>query len=115
MTTISDGAAALADTLGQGGVKATTDPGEAATNRPCLLVLPPVLDYSQGTHTAPVVTWRIAALAKQDRANLAALTELADLIDAATSVLRHIERAEPTTYALAPDKRVPAYVLTITA
>lgn len=115
MTTISDGARHLAEAINDGGqASAYTDPGKAAANRPCVLIAPPSLDWTEGTFVAPGVTWRLICLTRHDTATLAALDELADLIDACTDALPAIDRAEPSSYALTATARVPAYVLTLT-
>ena len=45
-------------------VMATVDPLEAGNNRPCLLVVPPAVDYAGGTFDTPNLECRVIALAR---------------------------------------------------
>lgn len=90
-------------------VRATHDPAKAETNRPCVLVTPPSIDYSARTNT-----WSIALLSSKPTGSLAALAELDELLQAVLPVL-DVETANPASYALTPETgTVPAYVLRIT-
>jgi hypothetical protein len=96
--------------LAAGDVSVTADPAEAETNRPCVLVAPPTLDYATRT-----LTHRLIVLAGHDDPTLDAFAQLADLVDTVDAVLP-VERAEPTTYPLTQSSgAVPAYLLTVTA
>lgn len=95
-------------------VRAYTDPAQAATNRPCLLLAPPVIDYAAGTATRALVEWQLLALTSQPAGNAHALAEFVDLIDAARTV-HPIERCTPGAYQLAPGADpIPCYSLTFT-
>lgn len=91
------------------GVVATTDPARADTNRPCVLIAPPTMDYSARTNTWPVVL-----LSSKANGSLAALRELDELLQLVAPVL-NVESATPASYALTPEVgTVPAYVLRVT-
>lgn len=90
-------------------VRATHDPAVADANRPCVLVGPPRIDYTELTNS-----WVLYALASQPYGSLAALAELDALVQAVAAQLP-VERAEPVTYALRPGANpVPAYALYVT-
>jgi hypothetical protein len=91
---------------------ATLDPIEAGNNRPCLLVVPPAVDYAGGTFDTPNMECRIMALARSSLFGLDAVDEIAELLDHAGPLLPELQRAEPTLYRLTPETLVPAYVLT---
>lgn len=96
----------------EGGVLATIDPVEAGNNRPCLLVVPPVVDYLGGTMDTPNHQVRVMALARSSHWGTDALDETAALLDHAEQILDELARAEPTLYRLTPEQTIPAYVLT---
>lgn len=106
---ILDDAAELESLLTDAEHLATTDPGEAISNRPCYLITPPAVDYPTKT-----VTWRVVALSSQQVGGLAAMVELEELVDHAATVLP-LDAAEPATYPLSADyPNVPSYVLRFT-
>lgn len=112
MTTLLEDAQAQADALNnaQDHFAAYTDPAEAAADRPCWLIGPPVLDG--GTLGGAVgIRRRIVALSGYDAGNAAALDELQALIAIADRVLG-IDRADPTYYQLTDGPRIAAYQLT---
>lgn len=99
----------LRDQLLAADVPATIDPAWASTNRPCVLVTPPAIDW-----TARSLTWRLAALSAHGTGSLAALVELGDLIERVADVL-DVEGADPASYALTPETgTVPAYLIRVT-
>lgn len=90
-------------------VRATHDPAVANTNRPCVLVAPPTIDYARRTNT-----WSVVLLASKPTGSLAALAELDQLLQAVVPVL-DVETATPASYALTPETgTTPAYVLRVT-
>lgn len=91
---------------------ATTDPARAANNRPCFLVVPPVLDYAGGTMTTPETEVRVMVLSGQGRWGVDVLAELGPLVTLAGERLQLLQRAEPGTYRLSESQTVPCYVLT---
>lgn len=93
-------------------VLATVDPLEAANNRPCLLVVPPAVDYAGGTFETPNMECRVMALARSSLFGIDAVDEITALLDHAGPLLPELQRAEPTLYRLTPETQVPAYVLT---
>jgi hypothetical protein len=93
-------------------ILATLDPVEAHNNRPCLLVVPPTVDYTGGTFTSPNHECRVMALARSSVFGLDAVDEIAALLDHAETLMPDLQRAEPTLYRLTPETQVPAYVLT---
>lgn len=111
MGSIVAATAELADRLSAAGVRATNDPARAAVIRPCVLVIPPVIDYSAGENI-----YRLTCLASKQPGSLAALAELDQLVQALQAVPGvHPETAEPAAYLLAADlPAVPAYLVTIT-
>lgn len=109
MGSIVTAAEQLAQRLVAAGIPATHDPARAATNRPCVLVPPPSIDY-----TAKANTWRLAALASHPGGTLDALRQLDELVVAVTELL-DVETAEPGSYVLhGGAEPVPAYVLRLT-
>lgn len=99
----------LRDQLDAAGIPASTDPSWASTNRPCVLVTPPAIDWTTRT-----LTWRLAALSAHAAGSLAALVELGDLIERTADVL-DVEAADPASYALTPETgTVPAYLIRVT-
>jgi len=99
---------ALVDQLVDAGIVATADPSVAAANRPCVLVTPPAIDYTQRTDT-----WRLAALSSHPAGTLAAVDELDQLLDQVEPVL-YVEAADPASYALTAGTVVPAYLIRVT-
>jgi hypothetical protein len=93
-------------------ILATSDPIEASNNRPCLLVVPPAVDYAGGTFDTPNMECRVMALAASSVFGETAVDEIAALLDHAGPLLPELQRAEPTLYRLTPETLVPAYVLT---
>lgn len=109
MGSILAAAEQLASTLTAAGITATTDPSKADTNRPCVLIAPPTMDYRARTNTWPVVL-----LSSRPTGSLAALRELDQLLQAVAPVL-DVETATPASYALTPEAgTVPAYLLRVT-
>lgn len=112
MPTLGQRAQAIVDLVkSDGGPFATTDPQEAASNRPCVLVGPPDLDFTAGTYAGPLTGWRLVALSAQALGTVEALDELERLVEAVLDVLP-IETARPGRYPLGSDI-VPAYVITL--
>ena len=109
-------AKALADLLdAHPQTKAYHDPAKALANRPCLLVLPPTVDHTEGSFTGPEVTWRIAAVSSFGALTLDALKEIQKLLEAAREVL-DVERETPARYTFGPDGKnvAAAYLCTHT-
>lgn len=100
-------------TVEDSGVLATMDPIEAANNRPCLLIAPPVLDYLAGTFETSAAQLRIFAIAGSSRWGLDAVDQLSTLLDHAEGQLEELQRAEPTLYRITESQQAPAYVLTL--
>ena len=99
---------ALADQLDGDGITATADPSVAASNRPCLLVTPPTVDYSQLTNT-----WHVMALSRHPAGTLDAVDELEPLVERARERL-HVEHLKPVQYPLTPETgTVPALALRV--
>lgn len=99
----------LVTLLRDGDIRATADPAQAETNRPCVLVAPPTLNLP-----ARAVEHRLFALTSHPAGTTAALAQLDVLVTAVVELLP-VERAEPTSYALTPaSDPVPAYLLTLT-
>lgn len=94
--------------LTDAGMTATDDPAEAVTNRPCVLVAPPTIDY-----TTREVTHRIVALSSHAAGTLAAVHQLDQLVDAVAQAL-DVERATPIGYPMGDAGVVPAYLITTT-
>lgn len=90
------------------GVAAFLDPAKANTNRPCVLVAPPGVDY-----TTRAVTHRIVALSSHPAGTFAAMAQLDELVADVEAVL-HVESAEPISYPLTPADLVPAYLIRTT-
>lgn len=89
-------------------VRAFTDPGEALSNRPCVLLTPPATDYVNR-----VRTWQVKLLAADEGRGLGTWEELEDLEAAVVTVLP-VEASSPGTYALSTDKTpIPCHVLTV--
>lgn len=109
MGSLVDAAQQLAQQLAGAGIKATHDPAKAATQRPCVLVPPPAVDYVRRTNT-----WRLALLAGQPAGTLAALRQLDELLTAVVDQLP-VEAADPGSYVLSADlPAVPAYIVRMT-
>ena len=115
MGSIVTDAQALADKITQGtaepgpAVFATVDPAAAATNRPCVLVAPPTMDYSQLTNV-----WPIVLLSSHPIGSLDALVQLDQLLQAVVPILS-VESAQPTAYQLTPETGpTPAYLIRVT-
>lgn len=101
--------AELINTATEGDVFATVDPAEANTNRPCVLIAPPTMDYSARTNTWPVVL-----LSSHPTGSLDALAQLDQLLQAVAPVL-NVETATPSSYLLTPELgAVPAYMVRVT-
>lgn len=111
MASIVDSAEALATAL-DGDWVATIDPLEAANNRPCFLVTPPVLDYAGGTMTEPDGECRIQVLSSLSTWNADTLRELEPLVEHAASCLPLLQRAEAGIARLGESQTAPCYVLT---
>lgn len=96
---------------GQNGVRAYVDPSKAWGNRPCLLVAPPTIDWTEGAMGgAAGVEWRVLALSRYAAGELDAVAELSVLVNAANEVLE-LERATPARYSPnAKNEPVAAYV-----
>lgn len=94
--------------LDTAGVAAFLDPAVANTNRPCVLVAPPSVDYSTRE-----VTHRIVALSSHPAGTFAALAQLDELVAQVEDVL-HVEEATPISYPLTPLDLVPAYLIRTT-
>lgn len=90
------------------GLFATLDPAAAVTNRPCVLVAPPTIDY-----TTREVTHRIVALSSHAAGTLAAVEQLDELVALVEDVL-NVERAEPIGYPMGEAGVVPAYLIRTT-
>jgi hypothetical protein len=116
VTTFVDEMKAIAAAIRTETVFATADPQEAASNRPCVLVAPPRLDYAGGTFPGrPIVTYTVVCLSSSASGDAGALEEFPPLIDAVTAAVPQVETATPSAYQLATDKpQVPAYLLTFT-
>lgn len=108
--------ASLVQRLNGAGVLATSDPVEAANNRPCLLVVPPTVDYAVGTYTEPELQHRVIALSGHPLWNLDSATDLDALLEHAAPLLPELQRAEPSLYQLnrTDGQQIPCYVLTLT-
>jgi hypothetical protein len=102
---------ALEAELKAAGVRATVDPREAATNRPCVLIAPPTVNYQTAA-----TTHRLLCLSGHDNPDLEGLEQLDALVAEVVAALAgFVERAEPTAYALgASSPSVPAYLITVT-
>lgn len=112
MGSIVEHAAGLAELLNAAGIKATHDPARAAALGVCVLVPPPVIDYSARTNV-----YRLACLTDKPAGSLAALVDLDGLVQQLADHPGAIypERAEPASYVLAVgEKPRPAYIVTIT-
>lgn len=109
MTLIREKQAALVEALNGAGVPATDDPTRAGVTRPCVLVGPPTLNYTDRS-----TTWRLVALSSQPAGTLAALEQLAELVEDVAELLP-VESAEPASYSLTPaSDPLPAYVMRLT-
>lgn len=108
-----DQAAAILTDLRARDLVVTDDPTWAATNRPCVLLPPPSIDWNAGTYAGPAVTWRLVCLSSHAAGTLAAWDQLDDLVDQLDAAGVNVERADPVTYALG-DAAVPAYLVTTT-
>lgn len=90
-------------------VRAYTDPSRAATNRPCVLVSPPTIDFSRRS-----ATWTLAVLASKGTGGRDTWDEL-DVLVAAVVRRLPVETARPSAYFLTKSVgNVPAYLLTVT-
>jgi hypothetical protein len=116
VTTFVDQMQQIAAAIRTPEVFATADPEEAASNRPCVLVTPPRLNYAAGTlDGAPLLEYRVACLSSRAVGDAAALEEFPPLIDAVVAAIPTLEDATPSAYQLATDKpQVPAYLITFT-
>jgi hypothetical protein len=106
-------AAALESQLRAGGLNARTDVAGLVNSLPGVLIPPPLIeDVSLGG--APLVTWRLIALAANPLGSLASFEELAELLDALVDLVP-VERAEPIAYALPAlgTDPLPAYAVTL--
>lgn len=106
---------ALAEYFAETEVEAFHDPAVAVNNRPCLLIAPPVIDWTEGTITgAAQVQWPVYALSSHPAGTLDAVAELSDLVEVANEVLE-IETARPVRYQV-NDKTplIAAYLCTHT-
>lgn len=112
MSTLIQAAEAYATALqADNGPRATTDPAWALNNRPCILIAPPLLDFTtlQG---AAEVEWRLIALSSYEAGDIAALTEIQTMI-AAAELRVGLTGARPIQYTLTRDRtRIAAYELT---
>lgn len=109
MGTLSEHMTHQRDQLLGAEIQATTDPAWADTNRPCVLVAPPSIDYVDRS-----VTHRIIALSSHPAGTLAAVDQLDALVTAVEAVL-NVESAEPISYPLTPAiGLVPAYLIRTT-
>lgn len=103
-------------TSGHGGFRGYTSAAKAHNNRPCLLVAPPTLDWSQAVLSGEGigVTWRLLLLSSHEAGSDEALAELLPLLARAADVF-DLERAEPVQYPMTPGgKRIAAYAATTT-
>jgi hypothetical protein len=90
-------------------VFATVDPAAAATNRPCVLVAPPTMDYSARTNV-----WPLVLLSSHPIGSLDALAQLDQLLQAVAPVV-DVETAQPSSYLLTPELgALPCYILRVT-
>lgn len=109
-----DEAGEIVAELKAAGIVATIDPQEADTNRPCVLVPPPTIDWTAGTMAGPAKAWRLIALASGGTGTLLSWQELDELLSQIEPVA-HVETAEPIGYVLTPATGpVPAYAIRIT-
>lgn len=101
----------IAARLTAAGVKAYTDPDKAASNRPCVLVTPPLIDW-----TTRAATWQLAVLTSHDVGSEAAFRQLDEtLADVAAALVDTVERATPTSYYLTKQyPQVACYLAQIT-
>lgn len=100
----------LAAQLRGDGISAVTDVGKALANLPCILVVPPRLEFDVGD--GATATWKLMAIAADGTGSSTAWQQLDDLVAAATELLP-IELAEPTSYQLGQGiDPLPAYALT---
>ena len=106
-------ALAIVDELRALDVNAGADPAWASTNRPCVLVAPPVIDWTAGTIAGPQRTWRLVCLASHPAGTFAAWDQLDELVAQLEAAGVNVERADPVSYALGADT-VPAYLVTTT-
>lgn len=115
MTGLVDDAQAIVDELTAANIRATVDPAQADTNRPCVLVAPPTLDWTAGNLAGdPGKAWRLVCLSSYATAGLPSFAELDDLVTKVAAIA-HVETAEPVGYVLTPATGpVPAYVIRIT-
>lgn len=96
------------DQLLGGDVFATLDPAAAVTNRPCVLIAPPSIDYATRE-----VTHRVLALSSHAAGTLAAVEQLDGLLAHVEACL-NVERAEPIGYPMGDAGVVPAYLIRTT-
>lgn len=99
------------------GTYATTDPKKAATNRPCVLVDAPIIQWTGGTLADPVtLQHRLVVLAGRGSDGTKALDDIDRLLFSGekplSDVLTLTVDSPPTLYPLGSD-RVPCYVLTL--
>jgi hypothetical protein len=97
------------------GLRALVDPADVATNLPCLLIAPPILEGRRADDSGwAKVTWRFILLASGP-ATLSAVDELDTMLDLlVTQAGADVERAEPGTYQVAGNQAVACYVATYT-
>lgn len=105
-------ALAFVDLLEEKGLRAYTDPDKAASNRPCVLVTPPLIDWQ--TRAA---VWQFAVLTSHPVGSEAAWKQLDDTLAALSAALdNRVERAQPTAYYLtAAHPQVPCYLAQVTS
>lgn len=100
---------------GRKGFRGYTSAAKAHANRPCLLVAPPVIDWTQATLAGGVgVSWRLLLLSSHPAGSDEALTELLPLLVRAEAVF-DLDRADPVQYPMTPNgPRIAAYACTTT-
>lgn len=103
----------LVDELRTAGVKAYTDPGSAAANLPCVLVVPVPLRTFDALRSW-AAEWTCYALVRGP-GDLRAARDLDRLVETFRTVVPELDTAEPSAYVLpsAPDP-LPAYALRFT-
>lgn len=108
-TALVDGATIVATLNGVDGLRATLDPAEAAANRPCVLVGPPVTDYTRRERT-----WSVRCL-PDDVGGGATTWEQLDNLESLAAAVLPLESSRPESYRLSDDlPQVPCHVLTLT-
>lgn len=99
--------------------RAYHDPAEAFANRPCLLVLPPTLNYLgvlTGDNVLDTITWRVLAVSSHAAMTLDALKEIQKLLPAVRNVVEALTSEVPARYSFGPDGKnsVATYICTAT-